>query len=202
MHLKLKTKIKLVYDWLAISDPLEKADCIFLVGGSSLLPAAKAADLYRKGYASKIFFDAKGGTFSNPEFMKKGGESIVFYQELLRLGVPEKDLYYKNEAMNTLEEVQIAVPLMQENGINPKSIILVDRPIHQRREYATFLKHFPEIKFINCPADEECDYSRDTIEWLTMETERLKKYADKGDLILQNMPLDISYAYKVLKSYL
>lgn len=198
MNIKLKQAVKIVYDYLSISDIPEEADCIFLVGGSSLLPTKKVVELYKKGYATKIFFDTKGGTFSNPEFMKQGGEAVVFHNELLKLGVKNDDIFYKNKAMNTLEEVLMAIPLMKENGINPKSIILVDRPIHQRREWACFKKHFPEIKYINCPADEACDYSDETIKRIIMEMQRLEKYAIKGDLEFQKIPKVVAEAYNIL----
>lgn len=196
-----KKAIKIIFDYLAVKDELRKSDAIFLVGGSSLLPCKKVAELYKKGYAKYIFSTTKGGVFSNKDYENAGGEGLFFKKELIRLGIPESAIFIKNEAMNTLDEIKMSVPFMNENNITPKSLILVDRPVYQRRELATFQKHYPDIKFINCPSDEKIIYDQETLTRVVQEINRLILYGVKGDLKVQDMPKDVISSWSYLYPY-
>lgn len=193
-----KAQIKIVYDYLALSDPLEKADVIFIAGGSTLYPVFKAAELFKKGLAPKIVTISDWGTFSNPDWKEKG-EAFIFHQELLKLGIPDKDIYWLSIIKNSLEEAQEALPFMKKNKIFPQKMILVDRPVHQRREFATFVSQNPDLKIINCPADEPFNPNQETLDRVVAEMERLEKYAKEGDLTPQTILLKVEKAWKNLQ---
>lgn len=88
---------------------------------------------------------------------------------------------------------------MRKHGINPKKVIIVDRPLHQRREWATFAKTWPKIKFINCPADEPLIFNQFHLDIAVSELERLKIYEKKGDLVKQDFPDNVLLAWDFLK---
>ena len=103
-------------------------------------------------------------------------------------------------ATNSLEEAVKSIPLMKKHRINPKKVIIVDRPEHQRREWATFTKQWPVIKFINCPADEPLIYSQKMLDLVVAELERLKKYSEKGDIVFQDFPKEVFESWQFLNS--
>ena len=115
------------------------------------------------------------------------------YQELLEAhGVPAESIVTEGLTTNTLAEAQAAIPFFESRGVHVQKLILVSRPIHQRRTFATFRMQHPEIQYINCPADEPLDLEDpETKERLVQEAERLLDYATKGDIEKQEIPLDI-----------
>ncbi len=55
--------LRQAWDFLSMEDKVEHADVIWIMGGSSLLPVTRASELYKQGFAPKIAFISKGGTF-------------------------------------------------------------------------------------------------------------------------------------------
>lgn len=173
-----------VYNFLKIKDQPKPADVIFVLGGSSIKPPTKAAELYWEGFSPVVAFISQGGNF--------GGESIWGMSEvdkykavLLERELPESALVYaqpEEQTRNTLAEAQAAIPFLRQRGIDPKTMILVSRPMHQRRAYATFRRQHPNIDYINAPADEPLNIS-DPVELvrLVQELQRLLDYGVKKD---------------------
>lgn len=198
MDFSIKQAGKVIWDYLSLYDTPEKAEAIFLCGGSTLSPPDKAAELYRRGFAKDIFFLTKGGTFSLPQW--KGQESLVYYKRLKLLGIPKELIHWKMSCINTLEEAQQSVPFIKSFGINPKTVILISRPVHQRRAYATFKKQHPTVTFISVPGDEVFHLDHDLVIRLDGELERLQTYAQKGDLEPQHLDKKVLEAWKILQT--
>ena len=87
---------------------------------------------------------------------------------------------------------------MCQQGIEPKKVILIARPVHQRRAYATFKKQHADVSFINAPGDEVYHVDNELIERLVGELKRLQEYAEKGDLEPQRFDEQIIEAMHVL----
>jgi uncharacterized SAM-binding protein YcdF (DUF218 family) len=197
MDTKTKKAIKIVYDYLAVKDKPQKADAIFLATSFSLDPPKKAAELCQKGYSNKIVMVGIEGTFSDLSW--KEGQLETYKNELFKYGVPKSAVIAEPTAPNSLEEAQKSIPLMRKHGINPRKVIIVDRPEHQRREWATFAKAWPEITFINCPADEPLKYTQRILDLCVAELERLKIYEKKDDIVKQVFSKEVVKAWKFLK---
>lgn len=199
----LEESIELFSDYLKMEDAPEQADAIFILGGSTLGPTLKAAELYKAGYAPKIVFIANEGKFSGsriwgmPEFQK--------YREVLReAGVPEEAMVSAGMSTNTLVEAKEAIPFMEKHGIDPNKVILISRPFHQRRAYATFKQQHPDVHYINCPADEPLDINDpETRERLVAEAERLLDYGTrKKDIEKQEIPFKLRQAVVIVRKHL
>ncbi|HEX8924087.1 MAG TPA: YdcF family protein [Patescibacteria group bacterium] len=187
------------YEFLKLEDVLERADVIFILGGSTVGPARKAAELYKSGYANKIAFISTGGNFGGHKIWGMT-EDKKYKEELERLGIPSEAIISKGLTTNTKDEAREAVPFLRNNGVDPQKIILVSRPVHQRRAWATFEKQQPGIKYINCPADEPLNNNDRAIKRrLTEEVQRLSEYTAKGDITAQDIPPRIKEAVKILK---
>jgi len=188
---------KILLDFLCLKDQVKKADAIFVLGGSSLFPVKKAAVLFKKGFSDKIFFISYGGTFTNPDW--KEGEAKMYYKTLRALGIPDKNILLEEATDNTLDEAKYAISFMKKRGVDPKTVILISRPVHQRRAFATFKKQNPRVRFINSPADESYEINKELIERLAGEIKRLKKYGRKGDLVTQKFPEEVISAFLFLE---
>ena len=194
MDSEIKKNILTIYNWLAITDKLEKAELIFLFGGAIIETAEKGFNLINGGYAPLIVATGCTGTFGNPEWTKPIAD--IFAEYLRKQGVKKECILIQNRSMNTLEDVSYTLPILEKNNIWPKSIILVTRPTHQRRARATFRKQFPyPVKLINQPCEEKHPRSIDEDDKLNKiaitcvgEYERLIKYARKGDIEEQKIP--------------
>ena len=175
--------MKECWDLLNVKDAPEKSDVIFILGGSSLAPVQRAYELYKQGYAPKIAFISTGGNF--------GGEKIwgipenqKYREVLLELGVQPGDIITQGLTTNTLAEAQAAIPFI-ERELNKKieRMILVSRPVHQRRAYLTFRKQHPEIRYLNCPANEAyLEGDEETETRIVQEMDRIRIYSAKGDI--------------------
>lgn len=197
-----------LWNYLNLNDSPEPAAAIFVLGGASLKSVEKAKELYDRGFAPKIAFISGTGTFSGS---KEWGmpEAQKYHEELIEMGVPESAIVYQSDpqkqSTNTLNEAQEAIPFLNENGINPQKLILVSRPIHQRRAFLTFVQQHPEVeKFINCPADEPLNLNDpNQISFLISETERLLDYGvKKHDIQRPVIPYEILRAAATVRKYL
>lgn len=131
--------VAIVLKFLRLEDCPEKADIIFILGGSTLSSAVHAAELYHNDYAPKIAFISIGGHFGGNRVW--GIPEYVKYRETLNsLSIPDESILSAGLSENTLEEAKQAIPFLRGRGIDPTKIILVSRPVHQRRAWATFSK--------------------------------------------------------------
>ena len=197
----------ILLDWLAIRDPLEKSDVIFVFGGPTLNQAEKAAELFKQNYSSKILVTGNTGTFNNPDWNKSIAN--IFADFLIEHGVPSENILIQPNSMNTLEDVTFSLPIIQENIKQIQSVILVSNPMHQRRCFATFKKQFPfDIKIINQAGDQP-DFNKINPEEIiqiatrcVQECDRLIKYSEKGDIENIPIPANITPVYLKLKEIL
>jgi uncharacterized SAM-binding protein YcdF (DUF218 family) len=200
----LRELSQILWNWLAINDKPENSDIIFLFGGAILNTPQKGLELFNQGLAPYIVTTGLGGTFGNPEWTKPIADMFTNY--LVEKGIPQEKIIIQNTSTNTPEDVKIAIPLLRKMNIPHSSAIIVSRPVHQRRAYATFAKLYPEIKLINAPCFEtEPTQIEDQNELVYVATrclqeyERLITYGEKGDLVIQQIPADIAETYNQLK---
>lgn len=206
-HNEVSQAAETVFGYLKVENQPQKAEVIFILGGSSLEPVKRAAQLYYEGFAPKIAFVSQGGKF--------GGETIwgmseveKYKQILFELGIPESDILCEEDrskqTRNTLAESKYAIPFLKEHGMQPKKMILVSRPIHQRRAFSTFSRQHPGIEYVNCPAIEPLD-SNDPEQLLRLvqEIERLLDYGVRmGTIIYPEIPVEVLRSAAVLREFL
>jgi len=133
-----------VADWLSVADRPQKADAILVLGGGYSRPF-QAADLYRQGYARRIYItapvrdeqlrllDAAGIAFPR--------EEDVVRQVLLKKGVPAAAIeYLGKDLISTAEEAQAARALFARRA--PR-LLVVSSPYHLRRARIIFTDALP-----------------------------------------------------------
>jgi uncharacterized SAM-binding protein YcdF (DUF218 family) len=125
---------------LIVEKPMERADAILILGGSStyLERTREAAELFKNARAPKIFLTDDGfqGGWNRTE-----QRNPFFYElarwELLKQGVPEDAIEVLPTVVEgTHDEAVLAAKIAGERNL--KSILLVTSPYHTRRALWTF----------------------------------------------------------------
>lgn len=180
----------MVTDYLLIESKLEKADIGFVFGNKFRpdMIADKAAELYHKGYFKKLIISG-GVLCENGET-----EANYTYKLLLKRGVPADAMLRENRAMNTGQNVEFSLPILQkEIGLkNIKSIIAIGKTYAARRYLMTLERWIPNKRLMIAPINE---FSLPKQRWtdnerfkqvVLREFRKIVPYLDQGFL----MPVD------------
>lgn len=92
-------------------------------------------DLYKRGVIKKIIFTSGSGRILNPE-MK---EALLLKPYILKMGVPEEDLYIESESNNTRENAVNTKQLIEKEKIQGPYLIITSA-FHMRRGLGCFNK--------------------------------------------------------------
>jgi uncharacterized SAM-binding protein YcdF (DUF218 family) len=127
---------------LIVEKPLERADAIFVLGGSSayLERTQKAAELYKNGRAPKIFLSNDGLQSGWNGALKRNPFFVEYAQwELIKQGVPAEAIeILPGIVESTHDEAVLLEKTLKEQNL--KSILLVTSGYHTRRTLRTFEK--------------------------------------------------------------
>ena len=140
--------------FLAVEDPLKKADAIVAISGDQGARTATAVDLWKRGFAPVIVF---AGASEDPASLPS---AEIMKREAVRLGVPAERVLTESSSATTKENASRVVALLEAHSI--RRAILVTSPYHQRRASILFARQLDGtgITFRNHPArDEEWDPS-------------------------------------------
>jgi uncharacterized SAM-binding protein YcdF (DUF218 family) len=194
---------KKLWDYHHVNQSLEKSDCILVLGSHDLRVAERGAELYLQGYAPILIFSGGLGNFTKEIWNEP--EADKFATVALNMDVPHDAILIENKSTNTGENILYTQQLLKENGLDPQSFIVVQKPYMERRSYATFKKHWPDkklivtspqISFENYPND-EIPLER-VINIMVGDLQRIKIYPEKKFRIFQEIPDDVWQAYEQL----
>lgn len=130
--------------YLIVENPLEKADAILVLGGSRTYVerTRKAAELYKKGVAPKIYL-TDDGEFAgwsrtekrNPAFVELARNSLISN------GVPAESIeILEPQVSGTIYEARISSEKAKTANLN--SVLIVTSAYHTRRALWTFQRVF------------------------------------------------------------
>jgi uncharacterized SAM-binding protein YcdF (DUF218 family) len=125
------------------------------------------------------------------------------------LGVPRDRILIENRSTNTGENVLFTRELLARMGLDPGTLIVVQKPYMERRSYATFKKVWPEKEVLVTSPQVSLDeyfatYSNDAlskddvISIMVGDLQRVKLYPEKGFQIAQEIPSDVWDAFEAL----
>lgn len=127
---------------LIIEKPLEKADAILVLGGSAVYAerTMKAAEIYKRGVAPKIFLTDDG---ERAGWSKKEQTNLPYVElarrSLIGQGVPAEAIeILPGEVTGTDWEARRLLADLDRNGVH--SVLLVTSAYHTRRALWTFEK--------------------------------------------------------------
>ena len=75
-------------------------------------------------------------------------EAERFARIAMNMGVPRENILIEKNSTNTGENVQFTRRLVEEQGLDLQTFILVQKPYMERRAFATFLRYWPDKRLI------------------------------------------------------
>ncbi len=199
---------QVLWDYHLLKQPLVKSDAIFVLCSLDTRVAEYATKLYLEGYGELIVFSGGAGRLTSNVFKKP--EAEVFADIAISLGVPKDKIVIENKSTNTGENIQFTYELLQQQGLSPESLILVQKPYMERRTFATFVKQWPNSEtkiIISSPQIEYKNYfdganPKDLVlNVMVGDLQRIKEYPKLGFQIEQNIPDEVWSAYEKLVAY-
>ena len=150
-----------ISNFIFVSDTPQKADIIFVAGGSYPEPAENAAALYHQGYAPLIHISGgvsiTSGKFLGPKTKTKiyNGDyqtQYDFYYDVLQKNdVPDEAIIGENESSFTQENAMYARRVIDEKQIPVRKALLVCKAFHARRCLMAYQAAFPTVDFYVVP---------------------------------------------------
>lgn len=199
--------LQVIWDYLALHQPPEKADCIVGFGNFNTDIARRAAELYHQGYAPKVLFT--GGLGRNTEGLLPEPEAVRFAKVAMACGVPEKDIILEDRSTNTAENILFTRELLRERGLTHGRILGVHQPFMERRITAAMGVYWPELQFtVTSPQVTIPEYleaalrqgvtEEAAISVIVGDFQRMDLYAKKGYQLPQLIPEEAWQAFHTL----
>ncbi|WP_052847417.1 YdcF family protein [Streptomyces avicenniae] len=183
----------------------EPRPCSVAIGlGSHDLGVADATvGYYRQGLAPVIVFTGATSPTSKERMPK--GEAVHYRERALELGVPDSAVLAEPRARNTGENIRFSRALLEERGIEVRSVLLVSKPYEERRAYATARKLWPEVEVVSASTSMTlADYAKSVgdarlvIDMLVGALQRLLIYPAQGFMVSQPVPPSVYAAFERL----
>jgi uncharacterized SAM-binding protein YcdF (DUF218 family) len=198
----VKQLAKIIWDYHHVNQPIAKSDCILVLGSYDLGPAQRGIDLFLSGYAEFIIFSGGLGRHTEKSFDQP--EADVFAEMALKRGVPKEKIIVENKSTNTGDNVRFTRKLLEQQGFDFESFILVQKPYMGRRTFATFKKLWPDKKF--CVTSPEITFEEyiqlfpmdEVINIMVGDLQRIVLYPAMRYQIPQEIPPDVMQAYQEL----
>ena len=199
--------LQIIWDYLCLHEEPKKADVIVGFGNFNTDIAARAAELYLKGYAPKILFT--GGLGRNTEGLLPESEALRFARTAMACGVPEDDIILEDKSRNTKENIDFTREILESRGIPHAHILGVHQPFMERRIVAAMGVYWPEQSFsVTCPqvtipeylkrAKEQGISENASVSVIVGDFQRIELYAKLGYQLPQYIPPEAWQAYHAL----
>jgi uncharacterized SAM-binding protein YcdF (DUF218 family) len=121
--------------FLVYEDPLERADAIMILGGTMYERQLEAVDLYKDGWAPRLFVLREMSDWGEVELMNRGVKYLsmvdVQVDAMERLGVPRDRITILDRANSTAQEAAILRDLVLREKFT--KVIIVTSKQHTRR---------------------------------------------------------------------
>lgn len=207
MRQEIREPAKRLWDYHHMNHRLERSDVVLVLCSHDVAVAERGAQLYLEGWAPLLVFS--GGLGGITKNLWSEPEAELFASVARGLGVPESDILVETRSTNTGENVRFTRKLLAERGLEPQSLVLVQKPYMERRAYATFKNYWPEPRVhVTSPQVSFEEYLKsysnsaltedDVVGIMVGDLQRIRLYPEKGFQIPQELPADVWAAYEEL----
>jgi uncharacterized SAM-binding protein YcdF (DUF218 family) len=190
MKSNLLKDAQVLWNYMKLNQPLQKADCLLVMGSHDLRVAEYGAQLFLDGWAPLMV--CTGGLGNQTRNLWDEPEARKFARIACQMGVPVEKILLEDQSTNTGENVIFSRRLLQSKSIDPSSILLVHKPYMERRTLATFQKLWPEkdgrVSSPNLTMEEypnEVIGMEEMINIMVGDFQRIRIYPQKGFQITQ-----------------
>ena len=207
MDERLRPQVERIWSYHHMNHQLARADVIVVLCSHDTIVAERGAELYLDGWAPLVVFS--GGLGAITRNLWTDPEADRFARIAAGMGVPQDRILIENRSTNTGENVQFTRDLLADRGIDPATLILVQKPYMERRTYATFNKVWPGKSVrVTSPQLSMDDYlarysnnalsADDVISIMVGDLQRIREYPARGFQIAQEIPEEVWQAYEEL----
>lgn len=195
---------QIVWDYMQLHEKPRKSDVIFTLCSVDTRVAERAAQLFLDGYGGLLVFSGGNGrgttAFTRPE-------AEIFASVARTMGAPDDKIVVEDASTNTGENIRFTYALLQAKKLQPKSLLLVQKPYMERRTYATFKKQWPDadvtitVTSPEIPYQQYCNEANPkdlVINFMVGDLERIREYPKLGFQIEQEIPTNVWSAYERL----
>jgi uncharacterized SAM-binding protein YcdF (DUF218 family) len=172
--------------WLVAEDPLAKADAILVLGGTMYERQLEAAELYREGWAPRLFLIREIADWGERELLARGVPYLrpidIQIDLLQKIGVPRDAITVLEQANSTAQEADYAYDLVTRERLS--SVIVVTSKQHTRRARLVMRRRLADTGaqvIVRASRYDRSDVdrwwaSRSTLRFTVFETQRLVGY--------------------------
>jgi uncharacterized SAM-binding protein YcdF (DUF218 family) len=173
-------------DWLVVQDPLQKADVIFVLGGTLYERPLEAVELYREQWAPRITLMRQIADYGEAELMRRGVSYMREVDQQVavmgKLGVPASAITILEQANSTAQEADTLYRVAAQERW--RKVIIVTSKQHtrrarlvmQRRMAGTGVDVMMRYSRFDAADTEHWWRNRSTLRFTLFETQRLFGY--------------------------
>lgn len=205
---EILTQARILWDYMKLGQPLQKADCVIAMGSHDLRVAEYAAQLVFGGWAPLLV--CSGGLGRLTDKIWHEPEARKFARVAENAGIPKDQILIEDQSANTAENLRFSRELLASKKIYIHSAILVHKPYMERRVWATVKIVWLELEcLISSPPLEFLEYPNqqipmeDVIQIMVGDFQRILIYAERGFQTPQVIPSHVmdAFAYLVKAGY-
>lgn len=193
---------RIIWKWLPVSDPVEPADIIFVLGNKSDALPGEATKLFKKKLAPLIVLSGGRGRITKDDPLT---EAERYMQVLRQEGIPDDATISEDKSTNTGENIAFSKSLLKSKGLVFTSGIAVTTAMLSMRHRAILKKQWPAIKWRvhtpePIPFDKRLtmDNPAEFFNLMVGEVTRLQHYPAMGFMDAVDIPGTIIESVKVL----
>lgn len=207
MRREIRELAERLWDYHHMNHSLERSEVILVLCSHDTAVAGRGARLYLEGWAPLLVFS--GGLGGITKNLWSEPEAELFASIAREMGVPDSAILVETRSTNTGENVRLTRRLLAGRGIEPRSLILVQKPYMERRAYATFKRYWPEPRV--CVTSPQVSFEEylskysnraltedDVVGIMVGDLQRVRVYPEKGFQIPQEIPADVWAAFEEL----
>lgn len=195
---------EVLWEYHQLGHRLRGADVGIGLGSHDLGVAAHTADLFQREMFPLVVFTGANAPTTVDRFPR--GEAVHYREHALGLGVPDAAILIETRARNTGENFVFTRELLEQRGTSVTTAVVVCRPYHQRRAWATAKKQWPELDVVcssvSMPLAEYMASINDpkrVVDMLVGDTQRITLHAERGFAVPQQIPQEVEAAYQRLR---
>ena len=196
-----------IWDYMRLGQHVERSDMILALGCSDEYVARHSASLYLAGYGDFVL--VSGGVVHAYEAWQGVTEAEHFAGIMMQDGLPESRVMLEKESINTGENLAFSYKLLEDRGVKPQSMIVVNKPHVERRVFAALKKQWPETETriqVTSPPFSYDSYlgahevlsERQIIGSIASNLRKIREYPELGYQIEQVIPNEVWQAYEFL----
>ena len=207
MNTDIRTLAEKIWNYHRMQHQLARADAILVLCSHDERVAERGAQLFLEGWAPWLIFS--GGRGAITEKLWDEPEADRFARIAMNMNVPREHILVEPNSTNTGENIRFTKELLAEQGIDPQTLIVVQKPYMERRAYATLRKEWPDKQvLLTSPQVSFAEYlahythdslsAGDVVGIMVGDLQRIKLYPELGYQIAQEIPEDVWRAYEQL----